>query len=227
MSVLADPLIFDILRQKNLEDSVTYLVDKEGSYLLHPDKAMSLSGKSDLTTNANLKNDFPREMSSRLLSGQSGGMYVGKRFYSFTPIYFYPSDSEGYWVLLESLPKAALFSPIWNLFRVLGVLVLFTIGASVTAVIIFSRSLTRPLKELITGITKIAEAETDYHIPVTSNDEIAFLTFSFNKVLYKLDKSNKQLQGYAEHLEGKIQEKTDEISGKAKQQKVVAAIGKS
>ena len=226
LSVLADPLFFDILRQKNHEDSDTYLIDREGYYLLHPDKENSLGRKSDLTANANVKNDFSREISSRFLSGQSGGVSVGKRFYSFTPVFFYPSNSGRSWVLLESLPKSALFSPTWNLFRGLGILVLFTIGASVTAVIVFSRRLTRPLKELITGITTIAETDTDYHIPVTSNDEIAFLTFSFNKVLYKLDKSNKQLQDYAGHLEGKIEEKTEEIFGKAKQQKVVAEIGK-
>ncbi len=105
---------------------------------------------------------------------------------------------------------------------VLGVLALLLVTGVVTATFIFSRKLTRPLNELVKGVTAISErdlGDLDYHINITSNDEIAFLTFSFNKMVYKLGKAKKKLLDYALNLEKKVEHKTEEVFEKAKELK--------
>ncbi len=107
---------------------------------------------------------------------------------------------------------------------VLGVLALLLVTGVVTAAFIFSRKLTRPLNELVKGVTAISErdlGDLDYHIDITSNDEIAFLTFSFNKMVYKLGKAKKKLLDYALNLEKKVEHKTGEVLEKAKELKTI------
>lgn len=107
---------------------------------------------------------------------------------------------------------------------VLGVLALLLVTGVVTAAFIFSRKLTRPLNELVKGVTAISErdlGDLDYHINITSNDEIAFLTFSFNKMVYKLGEAKKKLLDYALNLEKKVEHKTGEVLEKAKELKTI------
>ena len=106
----------------------------------------------------------------------------------------------------------------------LGVLALLLVTGVVTATYIFSRKLTRPLNELVKGVTAISErdlGDLDYHINITSNDEIAFLTFSFNKMVYKLGEAKKKLLDYALNLEKKVEHKTGEVLEKAKELKTI------
>ncbi|MDR4505705.1 MAG: PAS domain S-box protein [Candidatus Scalindua sp.] len=222
----ADSQLFPALKQEFHEKSDTFLIDRDGSYLIHPDGAKCWGGQSDLNTNENLKNDFSPEISSLLLSGESGDVLVNDQYYSYMPISFDQSDIGRFWVLAVSLPKAALYSPVYISCIQLGTSVLLMLAVVITAFFLLSRRVTKPLNELVKGVIKLTETDSDFHIPITSNDEIAFLCFSFNKVLYKLGKANNQLQDYAEHLEKKIEIKTEEIFGKARQQKLVAEIGK-
>ncbi len=107
---------------------------------------------------------------------------------------------------------------------VLGVLTLLLVTGVVTAAFIFSRKLTRPLNELVEGVTAISErdlGDLDYHIDITSNDEIAFLTFSFNKMVYKLGEAKKKLLDYTLNLEKKVEHKTGEVLEKAKELKTI------
>ena len=106
----------------------------------------------------------------------------------------------------------------------LGVLALLLVTGVVTATYIFSRKLTRPLNELVKGVTAISErdlGDLDYHINITSNDEIAFLTFSFNKMVYKLGEAKKKLLDYTLNLEKKVEHKTGEVLEKAKELKTI------
>ena len=107
---------------------------------------------------------------------------------------------------------------------VLGVLALLLVTGVVTAAFVFSRKLTRPLNELVEGVTAISErdlGDLDYQIDITSNDEIAFLTFSFNKMVYKLGEAKKKLLDYTLNLEKKVEHKTGEVLEKAKELKTI------
>ncbi len=226
LSLRVESQLLPILKQKLNEEADTFLIDRDGSYLVHTDVGKCWGGQHDLNSNENLKNDFPEEISSRIMSGGSGDVLVGGQYYNYAPIFFDPANKGRFWVLVEGFPETVVFSTVYVFFTWFGIISSIMIAGVIATVFIFSRRLTRSLRQLINGVTKIAETDSDYQIPVTSNDEIAFLCFSFNKVLYKLKKAHKQLLDYADNLEEKIEIKTVEIFGKAKQQKVVAEIGK-
>ncbi len=218
LDVQAYFLFKNILTSKYYKEVNSYLLDKNGFYLLHPDKNKQWGGQSDLNTGKSLENDFPQEIVSLFLSGKSGRKLVDKRIYTFVPIYYYPSDSERYWIFLESLPKSIIYSQVYTFYIILAVLALLLIAGVVTSAFVFSRKLTRPLNDLVDGVTTIAKRdvdELDYHIKITSNDEIAFLTFSFNKMIYNLGKAKKKLLDYALNLEKKVEHKTEEVLEKA------------
>ncbi len=227
LNVSVENLFQKILMHDYLKTVDSYLVNKDGLYILQPDQTKQSNPSKNVSMPENLNNVFPEKTATLFLSGQSGIRSVDKYFYNFVPIYFDPSNNERYWVLLERLPASKVYSSIYTFYIIFGVLTLILIAAVVTTAFIFSKKLTRPLNELVKGVTIVAKAEWDlnYHIPVTSNDETAFLTFSFNKMIYRLGKAKRQLQTYADNLERKIEDKTKEVVGKARQQEVVAEIG--
>lgn len=222
LNVQVDLPIKNVLTSTYYKGVVSYLLDKDGSYLLHPDIIKQIGARRGLHIGKNIKDDFPQKISSLFLSGQSGGKLVDERFYTFEPIYFDPLDNERYWIFLESLPKSIIYFPIYTFYIILGVLALLLVTGVVMSTFIFSRKLTRPLNELVKGVTTIAERDLDgldYHINITSNDEIAFLAFSFNKMVYKLGKAKKKLTDYAFNLEKRVEHKTEEVLEKAKELK--------
>ncbi|ODS34191.1 MAG: signal transduction histidine kinase [Candidatus Scalindua rubra] len=211
LNVLADFLLKNVLTQNFIKGVDSYLLDKDGFYLLHPDVSKLWGGLSDLNIGENLKNDLPEEVASLILSGNSGNKLINKNFFNFIPIHFAPSDDEGYWIFVESLDKSMVYYPIYTFYKILGFLVLLMIVGVVAATFIISKRLTRPLNELVKGATVVAEGNLDYHINVESSGEIAFLAFSFNKMVYKLGKARKQLQRYVDNLEQKIEDRTKEL----------------
>ena len=48
---------------------------------------------------------------------------------------------------------------------------------------VLGRSLARPIRELSKGAEKFSQGDLDYHIPVSSNDEIGEMQEALNRVL--------------------------------------------
>ena len=185
-------------------------------------------GAIDLDTQVSIKNVFPQETSSALLSGLSGSILADKQFVNYRPISIGPLNPERHWTLIESLPASKVYSSIYTFYIVLGILALILIAGVVIATRVFSKKLTWSIDELVKGVAAMAKRgpnDLDYHIKVTSKDEIAFLAFSFNKMIFNLGAARKRLQAYADNLERKVKDKTKEILEKAGQQEVVAKIG--
>ena len=226
LNVRVDFLINNILMHDYLNGVNSYLLDGEGFYLLYPDITKRWNSTGGLNKRGNLRDDFPQEISSLLLSGQTGWKVVDKQFLNFKPIHFDPLNNQRYWILLEGLPKSVVYSQIYTFYIVLGVLAFLLITGAVTSTFVFSRRLTKSINELVNGVTTVAEGDLDYHINITSFDEIAYLAFSFNKVIYKLGKARKQLQDYAYNLEKKVEDKTKRIYDKTKEiEKVNKELG--
>lgn len=146
-------------------------------------------------------------------------------YFNFIPVRFDPSNAERYWIFIESIDKSIVYSPVYTFYKIFGLIVLLLTVGVVVVTFIFSNKLTRPLNELVKGATNIAEGNLDYRIAVKSNDEIALLTSSFNKMTSQLGESRVQLQDYADNLKQKVDDKTKEILTKARRQQVIAEIG--
>ncbi|MFQ5685411.1 MAG: PAS domain S-box protein, partial [Candidatus Scalindua sp.] len=212
LNVLADYLLKDILTHRFLKGIDSYLLDKGGFYLRHPEISKQWGGPDNLNTGENIKNDLPQEIVSLILSGQSGNKLADELFFNFKPIHFDTLNKERYWIFMEGFSKSIIYSQIYSFYKVFGLLVSLLIAGVVTAALIFSKKLTRPLSELVKGANAVAKGNLDCRMAVSSNDEIALLTSSFNAMTFRLGESRKQLQYYTHNLEQKVEDKTKEIT---------------
>ena len=89
------------------------------------------------------------------------------------------------------------------LFIVLGAFPLF-----------FKVSLNNPLNSLLRGVAKVNSGNLDVVVSVKVQDEIGFLSQSFNSMVDSIKQARKELQDYADNLEEKVKERTKEVQEK-------------
>jgi two-component system NtrC family sensor kinase len=86
-----------------------------------------------------------------------------------------------------------------------------------------------PVRQLITGTTRVAVGDLDYKITSSSRDEIGDLAASFNRMTYELKQANVELTDWAKTLESRVEQKTAELK-RAHEQMIraerMASIGK-
>ena len=105
--------------------------------------------------------------------------------------------------------------------------ILFIIVVAISYFI--TRSITRPLSEIVKVTQSIATGDLDHELRVNSRDEIGQLASSFNTMVASLKKMRLELEEWANTLELKVKERTSELV--AMQKKVVqtqrlASVGK-
>ncbi|MBX7058028.1 MAG: SpoIIE family protein phosphatase [Leptospirales bacterium] len=83
--------------------------------------------------------------------------------------------------------------------------------------VFFSRNLVRPLNTLLEGVGEVNTGNLTVSIPVLVQDEIGYLSESFNKMVRSILEGKQQLQLYAETLEEKVKERTLELSNSLQQ----------
>jgi two-component system NtrC family sensor kinase len=69
----------------------------------------------------------------------------------------------------------------------------------------------RPITRLIDGTERVASLDLDYEIPVKSEDELGYLSSSFNQMTTKLREAHEANRHWAETLEDRVQQKTGEL----------------
>jgi len=80
--------------------------------------------------------------------------------------------------------------------------------------IFFSRTLVRPLNSLLGGVSEVNTGNLQVKIPVMVQDEIGYLSESFNSMVRSILDAKNRLQEYAETLEDKVKERTREVTEK-------------
>lgn len=76
----------------------------------------------------------------------------------------------------------------------------------------FSRGLTRSVNHLVRDVEQVKQGNLDHQILPTSKDEIGFLSDTFDSMRLAFRDAQRSLKDYAENLEGKVRERTVELS---------------
>ncbi|MCC5814770.1 MAG: SpoIIE family protein phosphatase, partial [Leptospira sp.] len=76
----------------------------------------------------------------------------------------------------------------------------------------FGGALLVPIQTLVDGLTQVNEGNLDVNLKIKVEDEIGFMTKSFNNMTWSIKSSQLKLQEYAEQLEQKVEERTRELS---------------
>lgn len=98
----------------------------------------------------------------------------------------------------------------------LGLKYLLLVIATVVIIIVgfpifFSRALVTPLNSLLSGVNQVNNGNLDVALPIYVEDEIGYLSRSFNGMVHSIKDSKQKLQEYAETLEDKVKERTAEL----------------
>ena len=94
--------------------------------------------------------------------------------------------------------------------QIIGSLFLFIVLTGFVTVFIW-RMVNIPVKKLAIGTQEIVKGNLDHQIDVQTNDEIGSLATSFNQMTQELKRARKELTAWAETLEQRVAEKTEEL----------------
>ncbi len=115
------------------------------------------------------------------------------------------------WTLLIHLPAEIVLASSKDLENKLKGILLFLGLASSIGMLIFSRTVSKPIAELERGTREIRNGNLDVKLAVTGNDEIARLAESFNLMAEQVSRANSSLNQYAIQLKNE-KEKAEEAT---------------
>ncbi len=109
--------------------------------------------------------------------------------------------------------------------------IIATIGFVVIILISYfiTRSITRPLSEMVEVTNLIATGNLDREVKVKSKDEIGQLGMSFNRMVTSLRRMKRELEEWGNTLEQKVKKRTEELSAMQNtlmQSQRLASLGK-
>ncbi|MBI5577335.1 MAG: HAMP domain-containing protein [Deltaproteobacteria bacterium] len=113
--------------------------------------------------------------------------------------------------------------------RILLVSVISILCISLIVAMILIHFVERPVKDLVLGTKRISDGDLEHFIPVTSNDEMGHLAFSFNQMTQDLAKAREEIEEGIRNLEHKVEERTTELKdaqSQLLQSEKLAAVGK-
>lgn len=99
-----------------------------------------------------------------------------------------------------SLSLKRVNQTIINIYRSIAVLTVLVILAGIGVTIFLVRFIAGPVEQLATAAKRIAEGDLNFHVVITSNDEIGDLAESFNRMAEAVQQREKELRTHAEEL---------------------------
>jgi methyl-accepting chemotaxis protein len=200
------------------ETGYAYLVQKDGLTIAHPDKTYEL--KRNLLKEGDTNKELFDNL-SRMSQGETGlGYYTldgQNKLIAYAPI------SLSGWSLGVTVPTVEINSAASSLLKttlMVGIICLLVVAG---VMMVMSRFLVRPIKELAEISGRIAEGDLSRTVNVTSHDEIGQLGDYFNAMVLNLKNLVQQIMAMTE----KVAKSTEELataaseSGKATEQVAV------
>jgi len=165
------------------KEGYTYVVDREGNLIAHPDTRRVL-----LRTNVR---DLP--MVSEVLSGKEGHLEFQYPEAEKVLCVYKPIKDLG-WGIIVQLPINEAYRPLKQVARTALMWILIGLAIAVSLSLILTRKLTRPIKRLSDEMGGAAKGNLNTYVQPTSKDELGLLTESFNRMIQDLNQSQEALR---------------------------------
>ncbi|MCL2008370.1 MAG: methyl-accepting chemotaxis protein [Treponema sp.] len=166
VDVLLGQLAEVVLAKRITPDGSTYLIDTDGLFIVHPD--------INFVTERNIFTEMPDMNPDILLNGRLNVVFEGNNYISSSPV-------EGTnWILVST---GSLSSLRERHMRLLGFVSIMAFGIAVLsalAAMIFSRSLTTPFRQLVSGFQVISKGDLTTATPDYASKEASALSKGFN-----------------------------------------------
>jgi PAS domain S-box-containing protein len=172
------------------------VVTREGRMIAHPDPDMVHTRVHDAEWFKNLSSGVPR------LKMTMGREPVLARAACFEP---------WEWYILAVDPMQEIYGVADRMRPVLYAMGLFVALIISLALMLLTRRLTRPLKDLVQGADRIGKGDLDTRIPVQSRDEFGHLAKEFNQMAVRLQETLTALKHSEQHFRALIENASDMI----------------
>lgn len=169
----------EVSKVKILKTGYGFLISRNGTFVTHPEKSLIMH--MTLFDIAEQMNDLElREIGKMMIRGERGivpytDFITGKK----SLLYFAPIPAVG-WSLAVSFPEDELSADITSLANMTAYLLVAGLFLVIFLVLLVTRSITRPLIEMVKATQAVAGGNLDAPVPaLSSNDEIGKLAHSF------------------------------------------------
>ena len=138
--------------------------------------------------------------------------FACKRFaIQFYRLYFDPSFPERYMGLAVAASYEEFISQVREARRTIGSLIGLMIAGGVALAFLFSRLITRPLKQITSATQRLAHGEFDIKLPVSDGGEIGTLAQSFQDMAHQRKEAENEIKWINESLEQRVRQRTAEL----------------
>ncbi len=161
----------------------TYVVNREGNLIAHPDTRRVL-----LKTNIR---HLP--MVSEVISGKEGNLEFQYPNSEKVLCVYKPIKNLG-WGVIVQLPVNEAYGPLKQVAHTALMWILIGLGVAVILSLILTRRLTLPIQQLAEEMGETAKGNLNTFIQPASKDELGFLTESFNRMIQDLKQSQEALR---------------------------------
>lgn len=164
----------------------SFLLDQKGRIIYHPDS--SLNTKNTLVKNGD---DDLAGLVARMQAGERG---YGECIFKDQKKYMvFTSCSIKNWSVGITLQRSEFMAGIIKLRNQFMTFTALIIALITIASLVFAKSLTLPISQLISGARAIGNGDLDQTIKVASSDELKDLAKEFNNMTARLKKSMQQI----------------------------------
>ncbi len=179
LSLKAQPLLNHVSSVKVGSTGYAFMCDHDGLIIAHPKKELEM--KLDLKTLAGME-----EITKEMIAGNKGAQnYV---FKEVAKIAGYAPVALKRWSIAVTQDEAEFLATTNSIRNSILMVTLVAVVVVCGVVVVFSRSITVPLKRAVAGLEDIAQGEGDLtmRLRVNSKDEIGELARWFNLFIEKL-----------------------------------------
>ena len=164
----------------------SFLINDKGYLIYHPDQSLTL-------TNTFLK-DGDARLSFLIKKMQAGDRGFGEYLYKKRKKYMvYTPCRIKNWSVGITLQRSEFMADIIKLRQSMMTFSALIIGLIIFVSLLFVKSLTQPISQLITGARAIGAGDLDQAIQVTSSDELQGLAKEFNNMAARLKTSMQEI----------------------------------
>jgi len=208
-------LLSDIERERTQSKyENTMLLDKNGYYLLHPDKEKEWGGIRDLNTGENFSKDYPK-VTDEVFSSKTQKIKSNEK----SILFWYPIELECLnnkkMIMFTELQKYDYLKRL-NGFRYYFIFnVTITVLIMIISVIIISFYLTKPILNIVKAVEDIGKGHFDVSLEINTGDELELLSCQIKKMAY-------ELKDIYKNMEEEVDKRTRELKHAHQQLKEMA-----
>jgi len=165
------------------KEGSTYVVDKEGNLIAHPDTRQVLLGS----------NVRSLPMVNEVVSGKEGNIEFDHPGGERVLCVYQPIKKLG-WGVIVQVPVKEAYKPLRRVAYTAFLWILIALTIAIILSLLLTRRLTHPIKRLSVQMAKVSEGTLNVDIAPTTKDEVGLLTESFNKMIRDLKQSEGALR---------------------------------